>query len=47
MFAHHSSGARFARGFWQGLQTAHHFCVVGSAAILAMSAAKSLPVYSK
>ncbi len=45
--AHHSSGVRFFSGCWQGLQRAHHFWVVGSAAIFAVSAAKSLPVYSK
>lgn len=44
---HHSSGARCLRGFWQGLQQSHHFWVAGSAAIFAMSAAKSSLMYSK
>ncbi len=47
MSAHHSSGPRDCSGCWQGLQSSHHFWVVGSAAIRAMSAAKSVPVYSK
>ena len=32
---------------WHGLQTSHHCCVTGSAAIFVMSASKSLPTYSK
>ena len=43
MPAHHSPSARLLSGSWHGLQQAHHFCVVGSAAILAMSASKSAP----
>ena len=35
------------QGFWQGLQQDHQRWVVGSAAMFAMSAAKSAPVYSK
>jgi len=47
MLAHHSPEARFSSGFWQGMHTDHQRWVVGSAAIFAMSAAKSPPVYSK
>ena len=47
MSAHHSPSALSARGSWQGTQTSHHFCVIGSAAIFSMSAVKSLPVYSR
>jgi len=40
---HHSSGARLASGCWQGLPERPHRCVVGSAAIFAMSAANRRP----
>ncbi len=43
----HSPSRRLASGTWHGLQTSHHFCVVGSAAIFAMSPAKSFPTYSR
>ena len=39
--------ARNIEAYWHGMHTSHHRCVVGSAAIFAMSAAKSSPVYSK
>ncbi len=45
--AHHSPGLRVGRGSCMGSMMAHHSCVFGSAAIFAMSAAKSLPMYSK
>ena len=44
--AHHSPSLRVASGSWHGMQKDHQRCVVGSAAILAMSAAKSVPWYS-
>jgi len=41
------STALVETGSCMGSMMAHHSCVLGSAAILAMSAAKSVPVYSK
>ena len=42
-----SFSLRVGMGDWQGSVSLHHRCVSGSAAILAMSAARSSPVYSK
>ena len=41
--AHHSPAARVSSGRCSGPQSFHHSCVFGSAAIFAMSAAKSVP----
>ena len=45
--AHHSPSGRSGSGSCMGSVSFHHSCVLGSAAIAAMSAAKSLPTYSK
>lgn len=42
-----SPSARLASGTWHGLQNVHQRCVSGSAAMCAMSAAKSVPWYSQ
>lgn len=45
--AHHSPSGRSGSGSCIGSVSCHHSCVLGSAAIAAMSAAKSPPTYSK
>jgi hypothetical protein len=43
IIAHHSPSSRVSNGSWQGEHSAHHSRVFESAAIRAMSAAKSAP----
>ena len=47
MVAHHSPGACVGSGSCMGVMIAHHSLILGLFTILAQSALKSSPMYSK